>query len=113
MGYGTSIWDTIHRYGHLHVDMVIRDIDMEYGLIKWEITVSTTAPAPATATARPPLVRRRHRYRHQGLTLIHFSAHHKRHLWYTLGVLWNLVTKPAPVELSRGRVQVNIACGHE
>jgi len=38
---GISIWDMGYRYGILyHIDMVILDIDVGYGLMMWEITVS-------------------------------------------------------------------------
>jgi len=44
---GISIWDTGYRFGIryvdmfiYHIDMVILDIDMGYGLMKWEMTVS-------------------------------------------------------------------------
>jgi len=45
---GISIWNVIYRYGIgyidtmviYHIDMVILDIDMEYGLTIWEMTVS-------------------------------------------------------------------------
>jgi len=44
---GISIWDTGYRYEMGYIDMVIyhihlvmRDIDMGYGLMIWEMTVS-------------------------------------------------------------------------
>jgi len=40
MGYVLSIWDTVCRYGHPIIDMVIPDIVMGYGLMIWEMTVS-------------------------------------------------------------------------
>jgi len=54
MRYGLSIWDMTYRYGHSpyrygiwandmgedSIDMVILDIDMGYGLMIWEMTVS-------------------------------------------------------------------------
>jgi len=35
MGYGIWIWDTVYRYGYLpyHIDVVILDINMGYGLM--------------------------------------------------------------------------------
>jgi hypothetical protein len=44
---GTSVWNMGYRYGIwcvdmviYHIDMVILDIDMGYGLMIWEMTVS-------------------------------------------------------------------------
>jgi len=44
---GISIWDMCYRYGIwyidiviYHIDMVILDVDMGYGLMIWEMTVS-------------------------------------------------------------------------
>ena len=35
----------MYRYGTYHIDMVILDIDMGYGLVIWEITVSIRSPS--------------------------------------------------------------------
>jgi hypothetical protein len=39
MEYGISIWDVVLRHGYLP-HTVILDIDMGYGLMIWEMTVS-------------------------------------------------------------------------
>ena len=44
---GNSIWDICYRYGVwyidkaiYHIDMVILDIDIRYGLMIWQMTVA-------------------------------------------------------------------------
>ena len=63
-----------------HIDMVILDIDMEYGLMIWEMTISDTVISHINmgylVTLAPPWRRcsTRRGTRSQGLTLVHFSA---------------------------------------
>jgi len=105
-----SIWDMGYRYGKWyitmvihHIDMIILDIDMGYGLMIWEMTVSIWSspisiwhvlsllnpqrPALRLSSIQPSVCfahvssSRSGKSSRQGRTLLHFSAQLTAFVW--------------------------------